>query len=216
MRANLTPGSNHRLGYNDKPPLTLESSDKPQLFRRIIILIETACRLKSAARAKQAGSARKNVQPAAQSLHHRQTQPPPPRQPPFELRKTTATNRASMNAAQSRLNRRGVHQRIGIHKEKNITVSLSRASIASGRNLPVLHSNHLRALLPGNRGRGVTGSIIYHNDLMRLAKRFQSAANGGNTSANPSFLVVCWNDKRNHLRVVWPNVQSSGTRDQMT
>jgi hypothetical protein len=27
---------------------------------------------------------------------------------------------------------------------------------------------------------------------------------------------VCWNDKRNHLRVVWPNVQSSGTRDQMT
>jgi hypothetical protein len=29
-------------------------------------------------------------------------------------------------------------------------VSLLRAGIASGRNLPVLHANHLRALLSGD------------------------------------------------------------------
>jgi hypothetical protein len=78
-------------------------------------------------------------------------------------------------------------------------VSLPRAGIASGSNLPVLDANHLRALLSGNRGCGVTGSIIYNNDLMRLAKRFRPVANGGNTSASPSFLVVRWNDERNHL-----------------
>ena len=78
-------------------------------------------------------------------------------------------------------------------------MSLLRAGIASGGNLPVLDANHLRALLPGNRGCGVTGSIIHHNDLMRLAKRFRPVANGGNTSANPSFLIVCWNDERNHF-----------------
>src|ERR1035441_6755558 len=199
MRAELASGSNHRLGWNDKPPLTLQRADKHAIFHRIIILIEAACGLKSAARAKQAGAARKNVQPAAQSLHHRQAQPPPPRQPSLEPRQTTATNRASLDAAQSRLNRRGVHQRIGIHKEKNVAVGLSRASIASGGNLPVLHSDHLRALLPGKRGGGITGSIIYNNDLILLGKRFQSAANGRNTSANPGFLIVCWNDERNHL-----------------
>src|ERR1039458_8907600 len=195
MRALLTSGSDHRLGRNDKPPLTLESYKKCRIFRYVIILIKTARHLKGIASAKQAGAARKNVQPAAQPLHHRQAQPPPPRQPSLELRKTTATNRASMNAAQSRLNRRGVHQRIGIHKEKNIAVGLSRASIASGRNLPVLHSDHLRALLPGNRGRGVTRSIIHHNNLIRFAKKFRPAVNGRNTSANPSFLIVCWNDE---------------------
>ena len=137
MRAGLASGSDHRLGWNDKPPLTLLRADKHAIFHRIKILIETACRLKSAARAKQAGAARKNVQPAAQSLHHRQAQPPPPRQPSLEPRKTTATNRASMNAAQSRLNRRGVHQRIGIYKEKNGPVSLPGASVASGSNLPM-------------------------------------------------------------------------------
>ena len=111
------------------------------------------------------------------------------------MRKTTATHRASFNAAQSGLNRRSVDQCVGIHKEKNVAASLSRAGIAGGGYLPVLHANHLRALLPGNRGRGVTRSIIYNNDLMRLSKRFQFAANGGNTSANPSFFVVCWNDE---------------------
>ena len=78
-------------------------------------------------------------------------------------------------------------------------MSLPRAGIASGSNLPMLYANNLRALLPGNRGRGVCGSIVHHNNLMRLAKRFHPAANGGNTSANPSFLVMCWNDERNHF-----------------
>ena len=80
-------------------------------------------------------------------------------------------------------------------QRKNVAVGLSHASIASGRNLPVLHANHLRALLPGNRGCGVTRSITDNNDFMRLAKRFRPVANGGNTSANPNFLIVCWNDE---------------------
>jgi hypothetical protein len=74
-------------------------------------------------------------------------------------------------------------------------VSLLRAGIASGSNLPVLHANHLRALLSGNRGGGVGGRIIHHNDLMRLAKGFRPVANGGNTSANPGFFIVCWNNE---------------------
>src|ERR1043166_1355123 len=77
-------------------------------------------------------------------------------------------------------------------------MSLPRTGVARGCNVPVLYANHLRALLPGNRGRGVSGSIIYDNDLMRLVKGFRRVANGGNTSANPRFLVVCWNDERNH------------------
>jgi hypothetical protein len=96
------------------------------------------------------------------------------------------------------LNRRGVHN-ISASTKYDVSVSLPRASIASGGNLPVLHWDHWGAVLPGKRARGVTGSIIHHNDLIRLGKRFQSAANGGNTSANPSFFVVCWNDERNHL-----------------
>ena len=133
MRALLASGSDHRLGQNDKPPLTLEGGNQYYFLRGVIILIKTARFLESASRAKQTGSARKNIQPAAQPLHHRQTQPPPPRQPPFELRKTTATNRASLNAAQSRLDSRRVYQGIGIHKEKNVAVGLSGAGIASGR-----------------------------------------------------------------------------------
>ena len=61
------------------------------------------------------------------------------------------------------------------------------------------HSNNLRALLPRHQGGRVTGSIIHHNDLMRLAGNFHPAANGRDTSANPGFLVMCWNDERNHL-----------------
>ena len=78
-------------------------------------------------------------------------------------------------------------------------MSLPRAGIASGRDLPVLHAHHPRALLPGKRGGGVTGSIIYNNDFMRLAKRFRPIPNGGNTSANPCFLVVRWNNERDHV-----------------
>ena len=48
MRAYLPPGSDHRLGQNGKPSLTLESSDKHRIFRRVIILIETARRLTAA------------------------------------------------------------------------------------------------------------------------------------------------------------------------
>jgi len=33
---------------------------------------------------------------------------------------------------------------------------------------------------------------------MWLAKEFRPAVNGGNTPANPSFFVVCWNNERNH------------------
>jgi len=67
----------------------------------------------------------------------------------------------------------------------------------------VLLANYLRPLPSGNRGCGVSGSIIYNNYLMRFAKRFRRIANGGNTSASPSFLVVRWNDERNHLFSVW-------------
>jgi hypothetical protein len=72
---------------------------------------------------------------------------------------------------------------------------LPSTGIASGSNLPVLHANDLRPLLPSNRGCNVCGSIIYHNDFIRFAKKFHPAANVGNTPANPSFLIVCWNDE---------------------
>src|ERR1039458_6964115 len=91
MRAHLAPGSNHRLGYNDKPTLTLESSDKPQLFRRVIILIKTARRLKGTASAKQARSARKKAQPAAQTFSNQQCQSAPKRQPSLKSRRQTPT-----------------------------------------------------------------------------------------------------------------------------
>jgi hypothetical protein len=58
MRASLAPGSNHRLGQNGKPSLPLESSDKHRIFRREIILIETARRLKGTASAEQESSTR--------------------------------------------------------------------------------------------------------------------------------------------------------------
>ena len=61
MRAELASGSDHRLGWDDKPPLTLESGDKNRIFQRVIILIETAHRLISAARAKLAGSSRQKA-----------------------------------------------------------------------------------------------------------------------------------------------------------
>jgi hypothetical protein len=150
MRAKLAPGSDHRLGYSNKPALTLERGYKAQLFRRVIILIETTDLLKGIASAKQAGSAREKIQPARGVFSSEQYWSAPPWQPTFEPRPTTAPNRASTNAVQCRLNGRGIHQRVGIHKEKNVPVSLPRARIASGRNLPMLNAEHLRALLPGN------------------------------------------------------------------
>src|SRR4051812_33752524 len=83
MRAHLAPRSDHRLGGDNNPPLTLECVYKPHFFRRVIILIETTRRLEGAASAKQAGSAREKVQPAAQTFSNWQSQSPPPRQPPL-------------------------------------------------------------------------------------------------------------------------------------
>src|ERR1017187_8847742 len=117
MLAKLAPGSDHRLGQNGKPSLTLESSDKHHFLRRVIILIKTTRRLKGAAGAEQEGSARQKPHQAHRRFYKRFYQSPPPRQPSLEPRHTTTANRAGANAAQSRLNGRGVRQCVGIHKK---------------------------------------------------------------------------------------------------
>ena len=117
MRANLTPGSNHRLGWNDKSPLTFEIGNKCYFFRCVIILIKTARHLKGIASAKQAGSTRQKVRQAHRRLYQRFEQSEPPRQPSLESWHTTAANRTSPNSAQSRLNGWSVDQCVGIHKK---------------------------------------------------------------------------------------------------
>src|ERR1035441_3909452 len=117
MLAKLAPGSDHRLGQNNKPPLTFESSDKHHLFRCVIILIETARRLKGTASAEQESSTRQKARQAHRRSYKRFGQSALPRQPSLEPRHTTTANRAGANAAQSRSNGRGVRQCVGIHKE---------------------------------------------------------------------------------------------------
>src|SRR5260221_8502566 len=108
MLAKLAPGSDHRLGQNGKPSLTLESGNKRHLFRRVIFLIKPTRRLKGAPSAEQECSARQKTRQADRRLYQRFDQSKPPRQPSLEPRHTTTANRACANAAQSRLNGRSV------------------------------------------------------------------------------------------------------------
>jgi hypothetical protein len=117
MRANLTPGSDHCLGQNGKPSLTLESGNKHHFFRRVIILIKTTRRLKGAPSAEQESSTRQKARQAHRRSYKRFCQSEPPRQPSLEPRHTTTADRTSPNSAQSRLNGRGVRQCVGIHKK---------------------------------------------------------------------------------------------------
>ena len=46
-------------------------------------------------------------------------------------------------------------------------------------NLPMLHSeDNVRSVLPRHRCSGVSGGIIHDNNLVRLANRIHSRANG--------------------------------------
>src|SRR5207237_2646997 len=56
MLAKLAPGSDHRLGQNGKPSVTLESSDKKHLLPCVIILIKTTRRFKAAPSAEHESS----------------------------------------------------------------------------------------------------------------------------------------------------------------
>src|SRR5690349_10593942 len=71
----------------------------------------------------------------------------------------------------------------------------ARAGIPGRRDLPMIDAHHARVVLSGDFRRRICGSVIHHNNFIRLPDSTGGFMNNLQCAAKRSLLVVCWDNE---------------------
>ena len=81
--------------------------------------------------------------------------------------------------------------RVGIHEKQPLALRGARAGIPGRRDLPMIDAHHTRVVLSGDFRRRICGSVIHHDNLIRLADSTSGFMNSLQRAAKRRLLVVC-------------------------
>jgi hypothetical protein len=116
----------------------------------------------------------------------------------IELNRRPTPNGTATHGFYSSADNRIVHDRVGIHKDEQLTGCVLRAGIAGCGDLAMSDADDPSTVALGDEGRSIRRCIIDHNQLAGLIQTLRYGVQRIERCAEQSLLVVGRNNERDH------------------